>query len=250
MPTRNIFQRIRDQLFFMASGVLKVNGLYKFDSFSNRKISKDLYESEASRLIRSIGLSNTPLSNALFSLNLTPNEFSIASNILGSFSSKPFIAISIGAKAPVKDWGNDKWSQFLTLISELATKYNLVYIGSNDEIERCNELSKSWPGNTLNLCGKLNPRVSAAIISNAVLFVGHDSGPMHLASSVNIHTVSIFSSQNKYGIWLPYGNESNAFYSKIKCAGCKLNVCVKNEKLCIRSINPQDVASKVKKILF
>ncbi len=39
-------------------------------------------------------------------------------------------------------------------------------------------------GMVINLCGGLTPRESAACFAKARAFLGHDSGPMHLADAV------------------------------------------------------------------
>ena len=73
----------------------------------------------------------------------------------------------------------------------------------------------------MNLCGLLNPRESAAALKMAKIFVGHDSGPMHLAASVGIPCVAIFSARNKPGVWFPYGNQHKVVYHPIDCYGCE-----------------------------
>jgi len=45
----------------------------------------------------------------------------------------------------------------------------------------------------VNLCGRLSPRETAAVIERARVFLGPDSGPMHLAASVRVPSVIAFS---------------------------------------------------------
>ena len=81
----------------------------------------------------------------------------------------------------------------------------MIFIGVQDEFERSQELLSFWKGPVLNLCGKLSVRQSAAVLSFATLFIGHDSGPMHLAAAVNIPCVAIFSRHAQPGCSFPFG---------------------------------------------
>ena len=233
MPNRSFTQRLRDAFFFSLAGVWRIRGLIpKGDSNLHQKIvGRYYFESEASRLLRSIGFDSEQLSQPLFSLELQKDERDIASKILAKLKN-PFIALSVGTKVPVNDWGSDRWAELMQKLYNVAhDQYALVFIGSQDEYERCQSIAMNWSCDVLNLCGSLNPRQSAAVLEKATLFVGHDSGPMHLASSVGIPCVSIFAARNKPGVWFPFGNEDNVFYNDVPCSNCKLSVCTEQKMM-------------------
>ena len=97
--------------------------------------------------------------------------------------------------------------------------FALVLFGSKDEFDRSGRIAASWPGPTLNLCGKLNPRESAAVMRRATLFVGHDSGPMHLASAVGIPCVAMFGDFNPPKKWHPFGDEHRLIHNMLGVGG-------------------------------
>jgi ADP-heptose:LPS heptosyltransferase len=111
----------------------------------------------------------------------------------------------MGGKVQRKDWGNENWASLLQLMANKFSSLALVFVGSADEFDRAAGLAASWPGKTLNLCGALRPRESAAVMKHALLFVGHDSGPMHLASAVGSPCVAMFGNLNKPKWWHPMG---------------------------------------------
>ena len=92
--------------------------------------------------------------------------------------------------------------------------------------------------------GQLLSGVSA-VWAGSDLDVGHDSGPMHLASGVGTPCVAIFSSRNLPGHWFPYGKSSHVVYHRCECQGCNLDVCTKNKKMCIGSITVGEVEDSV-----
>ena len=253
MPVRTVRQRLRDALFFAAAGLPFMRGLWPAkdkDRHLPVQGQPEQRESEASRLLRSIGFDPRALEPRLFSLELQQAERDTVRPLLAPLGTdRPFIALSVGAKVSAKDWGQDRWQVLLDQLRQSAPNHALVFIGSGDEAERCDQLLARWPTGGLNFCGQLSPRQSAAVLERAALFIGHDSGPMHLASSVGIPAVAIFAARNKPGVWFPYGNEANVFYKLVPCHGCRLSVCTEHEKVCIRSIQPADVAARVTALL-
>lgn len=253
MPVRTVRQRLRDALFFAAAGLPLMRGLWPArnkDRHLPVEGQPEQRESEASRLLRSVSFDPRVLEPRLFSLELQPAERDSVRPLLGPLGDdRPFIALSVGTKVPVNDWGQDRWQDLLDQLRQSLPAHALVFIGSADEAERCDQLLAHWPAGALNLCGRLSPRQSAAVLERAALFIGHDSGPMHLASSVGIPAVAIFAARNKPGVWFPYGNEANVFYKLVPCHGCRLSVCTEHEKVCIRSIQPAEVAARVVALL-
>jgi len=137
-------------------------------------------------------------------LHLRANEKEMAALLLQEGDiSQPFMVASIGTKALAKDWGDDNWMRVLAQIYSSRPDIGLVLIGAADEQERSENIRRQWSGKSLNLCGRCEPRISAAVLAQASLFVGHDSGPMHLAAAMGIPVVAIFSWHNAPGYWFP-----------------------------------------------
>lgn len=251
MPVRSFQQRLRDYIFFLLMGITKSKGLWskKNSRYNILNINNNTYESEGSRLIRSIGLSSEKIKVSDLSINVKSEELDFINELLKEFNEEKFISLSLGTKIDVNDWGDENWEEMLNKLSKNYSQYKLMFIGSPDEFERCNYLLSSWKNGGVNLCGKLNPRQSAAALSKSILYVGHDSGPIHLANSVGIPTIGIFSSRNKKGIWFPYSNEKNIIYTNIACSGCQLETCVEQEKKCIKSIRPNHVVDRIHNLL-
>jgi heptosyltransferase III len=246
MRRRTRAQLLRDRVFFRACGVRTMIGLDS-GSVEHRPPRGDgpLWESEASRMLRCIGVDCPTLRLEDFSLQLSPVEQRAADDILRRGGvTQPFLAASVGTKVTVKDWGESRWADFLTRLAGASPSMALVLVGSADEAERSARLARDWPWKTANLCGQLTPRHSAAVLARARLFVGHDSGPMHLAAAVGTTTIAVFSAREMPGIWFPFGQEDKVFYRSVPCRGCRLDECIEYQKRCIEQIEPADVAGR------
>jgi ADP-heptose:LPS heptosyltransferase len=106
-----------------------------------------------------------------------------------------------------------------------------------------------WAGPKLNLCGRLTPRESAAVLEHAVVFLGPDSGPMHLAASVGVPCVIAFSAAGLPGIWFPSGKKHQIVYHQTSCQGCLLQTCTVEARRCLTSITVAEMAAAVDRIL-
>jgi ADP-heptose:LPS heptosyltransferase len=243
MPQRSFMQRLRDRIFFFIAGVREIRGLAVSDMYDKARLRNHggLWESESVRLLRMIGGALGGVGREDFDLGLHRGELERAKQALGPIGANRYLVVSLGTKLPVKDWGDDNWRLALTALSEELPHTGLVMIGSADEFSRCEDLAAHWCGPAINLCGKLTPRESGAVASGAVAFVGHDSGPAHLAAAAGAKVVTVFSGRSLPGVWFPFGNEQYVLWERTDCFNCGLSVCEKEAMRCIRSITPQQV---------
>ena len=202
---RGLAKSLRDYVFFRSCGVKKIIGTpFRRGELQVKKLEYGMYEPEAQRLAsRLTALGAVDLSDARqWDLRLTADEKREAANLLPT-AGKEFIAVSVGTKVPVKDWGEENWRTLLTLMSQDLPDTTLVLLGAPDELERSEKLGRLWWGGFVNLCGKTSPRVSAGVLQQCRLFIGHDSGPMHLAAAAGVSTLGLFSWINPPGQWYP-----------------------------------------------
>jgi len=190
---RHLPSSIRDYLYFKTAGIGRVVGLPfdRRDRVCLKVGDGPLHEHEARRLIRRARAVNPTLADSIdpddapwTDLKLTPAELAQGDELLRQAGiAGNFLVASVGAKLVQKDWGVARWNE---LFGRLGPRYNM--------------------------CGKSGPRVSAAIMRHARLFVGHDSGPMHLAAAAGIRCVAIFCAHQPPGRWFPLGRGHAVFY--------------------------------------
>lgn len=200
----------RDVAFFRLCGIRKVIGApWSSDLLRNRiDPATGLVEPEAERLARTLAtLGQVDLADRnLWDLRLTVDEQRAATTALTPLTfGRPLISASIGARAAEKDWGDGNWRTLLERLAPTARDHALVMLGADVERERSEALLQCWPGERLNLCGRLRPRESAAALDHVTMHLGHDSGSMHLAASRGVPCVVVFGSYNKPRMWFPYG---------------------------------------------
>jgi len=241
----------RDRFFFQVSGIRKYVGMTE-DAMHHRapEPGQALWESEAKRTLRAVNGEGRSISTTDFSLDLSEEERNTASRALREAGIRsPYLVVCVGSKAPAKDWGNDRWRNALEILSTRIPHVGLVGIGAASERGRTDDVLDSWTGAKANLCGLLLPRESGAVIEGAALYMGHDSGPMHLANAVGTPIVAVFAARSQPGIWFPHGQEAGVFYRDVPCAGCGLDVCTVAGHICMSDIRATDVAQRACEVL-
>ena len=198
----------RDVLFFHACGIRRIIGApLSRDLRQLRRDASGDAEREAERLARCLApLGHIDLNDpAMWDLRLQPSELRAGEMALAPLRGRKFIAVSLGGRQEGKDWGNENWTALFQLLGARYPDLALVFFGSADEADRATILAAWWPAAALNLCGRLSPRESAAAMAQAILYLGHDCGPMHIAAAVGVACVAMFGSVNMPKWWHPVG---------------------------------------------
>jgi ADP-heptose:LPS heptosyltransferase len=254
LPEKRVFNLVRHHAFFRLCGVPRFHGIpwSRDKRYSREVVPGALWESEASRLLRTIGAPSGPPTDEDRDLALSDTERAKADALLRALGrSSRFVAISVGGKVPLNNWGDGNWGVLLRDLSRSRPSLGAVFVGSDDERPRNDLLAAHWEGPRLNACGQLAPRETAALLARAEAFVGHDTGTLHLAAAVDTPIVGIFGARNKPGIWFSDRVRDTFFYNHVACAGCELiqvEACP-HDRICMTTHDPARIVAAVHRAL-
>jgi heptosyltransferase-3 len=243
----------RDEMFFrLAGGVKKIVGVPVGQDLERRcDPATGLYEPEASRLgrlIRELGdVREDDLAN--WDLRLTDAEREKAAAALGGLEAQPLMVCGPATKMQAKDWEKDKWRALLGRLRKAYPDHGLALVGAPEDAEYSEYAAQEWTGSKVNLCGQLTPRETAAVIAHGEMFLGPDSGPMHLAASFGVPCVIAFSAHGLPGVWFPTGQQHQIVLHRPECFNCGLETCIVMEKKCMRSITVDEMEQAVGRVL-
>jgi len=242
----------RVRLFLRMAGVKRIVGIapdeemqFRFDPATGN------YESEAARLCRLLGELGEalPTDPANWDLVFTPAERNTAAEALAPIAGIPLIVCGPGTKRQSKDWGQDNWRALLARISVDHPGHALAVVGAASETDLADHAAALWNGPKLNLCDRLTPREMGAVFEHAKLFLGPDSGPMHVAAAVGVPCVIAFSASVLPGTWFPIGDRNQVIYHQTSCHGCRLETCTVEARRCLTSITIDEMAAAVDRVL-
>ena len=144
-----------------------------------------------------------------------------------------------------------RWSpdEFLTLARGLLAELEvrIVFIGSPGEAAYVTETVQQLPqdGRVINMAGKTNLEELLSVLKRCSILVTNDSGPLHLAASLGVSTVSFFGPETPM-LYGPKGGDALVFYQGIYCSPC-LNVFnvktapCNGQNVCIKGIKAERV---------
>lgn len=234
----------RDRIFFRFCGISKIIGLPKGDLSKQLYLPEfNLWEHESARLLRTIReLGESSIEDKRnWDLRLTDLEKNAANAALASVVGWPLVTCGPGTKMQAKDWGEENWRRLLAKLSAVLPDHALALVGAKEEAQLCEYVASGWHGPVVNLCGRLTPRETAAALQNAVLFLGPDSGPMHLAGAVGVPCAIAFAARAMPGIWYPIGHGNSVVYHGVDCMGCNIETCIEQKKKCLTSITVDEM---------
>lgn len=198
---------LRDRLFFRLCGLRQIIGVPLGPDMQKCREIDGVIEPEAERIVRQLAaLGAIDLADpANWDLRFTDDERARAQAALEPLGGRAFLGINMGGKDASKDWGDANWQALIDRLGATHGDLGLVAVGAREDFERSGAVLARWPGPVANLCGALSPRESGAALGGARLFIGHDSGPLHLASAGGAQVLGLFGNFNRPRQWHPYG---------------------------------------------
>lgn len=172
---------------------------------------------------------------------------------------KMFIELGIDLKKktiviqPCSFWKYKNWpSHYFSMLIDKIQDYfdiQIILIGTNKERKKIMDIVKDTLQKPIVITGKSLPQV-AEIINRSVLFIGNDSGPMHMANMLKTPSIGLYGPVTP-GNAAPLDNENNIyFYKQVECSPCDQQFCRRTENYCMTLISVEEVFSAVEEILI
>lgn len=135
-----------------------------------------------------------------------------------------YITIQISSannKAPYKNWPLENWIKLFVHIQEVLPDTALVILGDETELSLNKKININEKKNLISLIGETSLTDVMDIIHRSMLYIGLDSGLMHMAVALNKPTFTIWGASNPklYGYeWM--GEKHKVVSLNLPCAPC------------------------------
>ena len=200
---------VHDFVFFRLCGIRHIIGLTATADLQNNRIDSSTGFEEQECEKRACALSKLGAvdlaARSAWDLLLTEGEQATGRKIIARFANSPFIAINMGGKAAEKHGGVDRWIELLARLAMPYADYGFLIGGAAEDSIRAQTVTGNWLNTVVAACGRLSPRESAAALQGASVFVGYNSGPLHLAVATGMACVALFGNFDRPNKWHPYG---------------------------------------------
>jgi heptosyltransferase-3 len=250
----------RDRIFFQRfCGVPHCYGVDAqiYQNFGRRDASGNLihYPREADFLLGIVAEAGIPvpeLGAAEFALPISDKE---RSRIDALWSEKGIandgliIGMAPGSKMPAKRWPLERFIEVGRWILDNFQACRLMIIGGPEDRAQGERIQQALGARVVNLAGELTVLESTEALRRCHLYVGNDTGTMHLAAAAGTSCVVIFSARDHPGRWDPYVPNHVVLRQETPCAGCLLDTCIEQDMRCLKEITARSVIDAIQTIM-
>jgi ADP-heptose:LPS heptosyltransferase len=166
-----------------------------------------------------------------------------------------FIALHPGTSKVERGWHAERFGILCQkLIKEDGKR--VVLLGTEKESELLNKIKVICPPEMIKIIPPLNLRVLIEFLRKSEMFIGNDSGMMHLASMVGIPVLAIFGpgSSESTGTYMAPENQE-VVTRNFPCSPCRQKFFKEckpsplNKPYCLEDITVKDVYEGVHRLL-
>lgn len=116
-------------------------------------------------------------------------------------SSQVELAVHPGSSSERKNWPEARWSELLADLAR-STAWKFLLLGGEAEGERLQRLSAVIPESRREIWSHRPLNELARRMAQATAFVGHDTGPGHLAAALGLPGITLWGDTNA-PVWRP-----------------------------------------------
>ena len=153
-----------------------------------------------------------------------------------------------GALWPTKRWPPERFAAVAeTIVTESGL--GVLLLGSPSERQLCDEIAGQAGAGVLVDAGDTELGQMAALINSARVFIGNDSGPMHIATAVGTPTVAIFGPTDPGQF--DFENDE-VIYADLECSACSFygtETCRLGHWECMQSMSSELVLAAARRLL-
>jgi heptosyltransferase-2 len=193
-------------------------------------------------LLRRVGWIDALPQETCVKLNVLAEYARRAEEALISAGARKNVArIAIGAGASygsAKCWPPDRFAVFVNRF-RTRTDADVILFGTAAEQQVSDAIAAGINGPSISLVGKTTTADLPALLSRCQLFVGNDSGAMHVAAAVGLPVVAVFGPTDPHGT-APITARCTIIQEKPYCSPCFLRRCPIDHR-CMTRVQPEAV---------
>ncbi|TPI16435.1 glycosyltransferase family 9 protein [Mesorhizobium sp. B4-1-3] len=186
------------------------------------------------------------------SIQPLPQETARVQALLDKFRLRrnAFLVVHAGASFPGRRWLPERFAAVIDTIST-ETGLPVVLVGGPDEAEANEKIMTLVRTPVVNLVGALSLETLLALLKEARLFLGNESGPMHMAAAAGTPVVGLFGLTNPI-VWGPVGVPSISLRPSMPCECVGGDLCHRtnpSKACCVWRLDVDTVADAVLQLL-
>lgn len=176
-------------------------------------------------------------------LYYSETEKNNVATFLNNAGIKRYAVLHAGARRVLRQWPPDRFAAIALFLKE-TFELDIVFAGTEDEEAQINHIRQMTAFPTHLFTRGFSLSEFACLCSGAAVFVGNESGPLHIASSFGIPLIGLYG-PGVPDVFYPTGDNSRVLHHVLRCNPCNQIDCVVPENPCIQRIMVLDVCNEL-----
>ena len=159
---------------------------------------------------------------------------------------KPIVSIHAGAGNIHKQWTTDGFAEVADWLS--ARAFQVIFVGAGRDLDKIHAVMSALNLKAYNFGGSISLGELMALFEMSSLFLGNDSGPMHLAAAVGTPVVALFGPVDE-NRWRPLSPNATVLRGQEPCEDCRARRQHCQDAPCITQLSPDKVKQAIEQLL-
>lgn len=157
----------------------------------------------------------------------------------------PIVCIHPGSSVIYKKWTEEGFAEISDWL--ISKGFQVVFVGGEDDSNEITNIISQMKYSPHNLGNKISLGELIALFKVSSLFIGNDSGPMHLADATGAPVIALFGPAGEHR-WGPRSEKSIVLRGEQPCEPCKRKEC-QYEFKCIKTLSADDVKIAIERLI-
>jgi heptosyltransferase-3 len=159
---------------------------------------------------------------------------------------RQLVLLHPGARYWFKAWPAERFADLADRLADMGCR---VIIGGGPEDGTVAEaIRRQARSSLIVVTGRLSLLPFVALLKRCALFIGNDTGAMHMAAAVGTPIVALFGPSNP-SEWGPLSEHADVLYKGLDCRPCFHPTCRRGEESCMRLISIDEVFASAQRWL-
>jgi ADP-heptose:LPS heptosyltransferase len=170
----------------------------------------------------------------------------------------PIILMHVSAGNPFRRWPSEHFAHLAATLARRDVRRRIIITSgpserdAADRVARAAEIRAGDAASAILQCGEFDLSELGALAARAALYIGGDSGPLHVASTTNVPIVALFGPTlpERSMPWRSEGRKAIAVDAgPLPCRPCHQRHCEPGDFRCLTRLDPARVLEAAEQLL-
>lgn len=165
------------------------------------------------------------------------------------------VNVNAGEMSSIRKWPLEYYQRVISFLLS-KEKIKIMLIGGKEDVSYVSSLERMFPSEgdkVINIAGQISLKELISLMKVSHLYLGNDSGPLHVAEACGLPSVSFFGPESPK-VYSHSDKKNYNFYSNLPCSPC-INVYTNKDtrcrdNVCLELIKPDEVIEVLQEKYF